>query len=70
MEAKVLKTELTNSILTSLIDKDFASDEQYRPKLLVNNSKTGLKILTSLQEELRSCDEFAFCVDFFKFYED
>ena len=64
MEAKALKTELTNSILTSLIDKDFASNEQYRPKLLVNNSKTGLKILNTLQDELLECEEFAISVAF------
>lgn len=64
MEVKALKTELTNSILTSLIDKDFASNEQYRPKLLVNNSKTGLKILSTLQDELMECEEFAISVAF------
>ncbi len=64
MESKVLKNELTDSILTSLIDKDVVSDEQYRPKLLVNNSKTGLKILSTLQDELLECDEFAISVAF------
>ena len=64
MESKKLKSELTESILTSLIDKDVVSDEQYRPKLLVNNSKTGLKILSTLQDELLECDEFAISVAF------
>lgn len=59
-----LKENLSNSITTALIDKAVVSDDQYRPKLLVNNSKTGLKILTSLQDELRCCEEFAISVAF------
>lgn len=34
-----LKENLSNSIATALIDKAVVSDDQYRPKLLVNNSK-------------------------------
>lgn len=64
MEAQALKNELTNSIMTSLIDKDLNSDEQYRPKLLVNNAKIGLKILNTLQDELLECKEFAISVAF------
>ena len=33
-------------------------------RLLVNDAKSGIKILSSLQEELKNCDEFAISVAF------
>ena len=60
----LIKENLANSITTALIDKDVISDDQYRPKLLVNNAKEGIKILSTLQDELKDCDEFAISVAF------
>lgn len=60
----IIKTNLTNSIATALIDKDVISDDQYRPKLLINNSRAGIKILSTLQDELKDCNEFAISVAF------
>ena len=64
MDNALLKNEITNSVMTSLVDKGVVSDEKYRPRLLVNNAKSGLKILTTLQDELKDCDEFAISVAF------
>ncbi|MFZ2257999.1 MAG: DEAD/DEAH box helicase family protein, partial [Clostridiaceae bacterium] len=49
---------------TSFIDKDFASDPNFRPQFLSNNYKEGKKILSTLQEELSKCDEFYISVAF------
>ena len=64
MDNALLKNEIKNSVMTSLVDKGVVSDEKYRPRLLVNNAKSGLKILTTLQDELKDCDEFAISVAF------
>ena len=50
--------------MTSLVDSSVDSQEEYRPRLLVNDAKSGIKILSSLQEELKNCDEFAISVAF------
>ena len=41
----IIKNSIANSLATALIDSEVVSDEQYRPKLLVNNFKKGVKIL-------------------------
>ena len=64
MDNALLKNEIKNSVMTSLVDKGVVSDEKYRPRLIVNNAKSGLKILTTLQDELKDCDEFAISVAF------
>lgn len=60
----IIKNSIANSLATALIDSEVVSDEQYRPKLLVNNFKKGVKILSTLQDELKGCDEFAISVAF------
>lgn len=56
--------ELAKSLYTGYIDSKSDSLESYRPMLLVNNSKKGRKILTSIISELKKCDEFYFSVAF------
>lgn len=56
--------ELAKSLYTGYIDSKSDSLESYRPMLLVNNSKSGRKILTSIINELKKCDEFYFSVAF------
>ena len=59
-----LNKNLTESFTTALIDSGYSSNEQYRPRLLVNNPKDGVKVLYTLQDELRNCKEFAISVAF------
>ena len=59
-----LNKNLTESFTTALIDSGYSSDEQYRPRLLVNNPKDGVKVLYALQDELKNCKEFAISVAF------
>lgn len=56
--------ELLNSLYTGFVDSESISLEGYRPKLLLNNSEKGQKILTSIIKELNQCDEFFFSVSF------
>ena len=47
-----------------LIDAKFLANIDYVPRLLVNNPDEGEKVLTDIIKELKSCDQFFFCVAF------
>lgn len=47
-----------------LIDSKYLANIDYVPRLLVNNPEEGEKVLTDIIKELKSCDEFFFCVAF------
>ncbi|MEG0292652.1 MAG: phospholipase D-like domain-containing protein, partial [Anaerovoracaceae bacterium] len=49
---------------SGFIDCSLTSLEQYNPKLIVNNHKAGIKVLTSIENELSKCKEFYFSVAF------
>ena len=50
-----METLLTDSVRTSLIDKNFESNFTYQHRLLSNNEE---KIISVLRKELENCDEF------------
>lgn len=58
------QSELAKSLYTGFIDYKEISLEEYRPALLINNSKKGQKVLTSIVNELNKCDEFFFSTAF------
>ena len=55
---------LQGSLTTGFIDQDFDSVRTYRPELLLNDKNLGKKVLTTIEQELRTCDEFMFSVAF------
>lgn len=56
-----LQTELQNSALAGLVDKErYISQDEYLPKLLFNTSEDHVK--TYLDEELMTCQRFTFAV--------
>ena len=59
-----VQNELVRSIYTGFVDQNGTSLIEYQPKLLINDSKKGQKVLTSLISELNKCDEFLFSVAF------
>ncbi len=59
-----VKEELKKSLITGHIDDEYVSVEDYRPKLLTNDSKKNSKVLTSILQNLETCDEFFFSVAF------
>lgn len=59
-----IQENLAKSLYTGFIDYREISLEEYRPKLLINNSKTGQKVLTSIVNELNKCEEFFFSTAF------
>ncbi|MGL5964331.1 MAG: DEAD/DEAH box helicase family protein, partial [Fusobacteriaceae bacterium] len=58
------ETQLLGSLKTGFIDYSFLSNENYLPEILVNSPERKLKVLTTIERELKSCDEFFFSVAF------
>jgi superfamily II DNA or RNA helicase/HKD family nuclease len=58
------KNEFFESLKTGFVDKVVPSSREHRPQLLVNDQKAGKKVLTTIERELRTCDEFWLSVAF------
>jgi superfamily II DNA or RNA helicase len=56
--------ELEKGIVNGFINGSTIALEDYKPKLIVNNSEKGEKVLTCIHSELKRCDEFLFSVAF------
>ncbi len=57
-------SDLSRCIQTGFIDYQIQSKRDYRPELILNSKEKGKKVLTTIEKELRSCDEFWFSVAF------
>ena len=55
---------LNQSLQTGFIDQSIHSKKEYLPQLVINDKKVGKKVLTTIDSELRLCDEFWFSVAF------
>ncbi len=49
---------------TAYIDGSVVSSDIYRPQFVSNNHKEGKKVLSSIEDELLSCDSFQISVAF------
>ena len=61
---KLDSDKLLQSLQTGFISKTYHSIDELAPKLLVNNYRQEKKILTSIIEELNTCESFDFSVAF------
>lgn len=59
-----IRANVAAGLQTGFIDCNLSSLEQYHPKLVVNDYKRGIKVLSSIVSELRQCEEFYFSVAF------
>jgi len=59
-----LKEALSQSLQTGFLDQLIHSNKDYLPQLLVNDKVSGKKVLTTIDRELKQCDEFWFSVAF------
>lgn len=50
--------ELISGLTTAFIDQSSNSNLAYRPEFIYNDYKQGKKVLVSLEQELKRCDEF------------
>ncbi len=58
------KTNLHQGFETAFIDGSISSNLAYRPQFISNNHSEGRKVLSSLEDELSSCEEFCISVAF------
>lgn len=57
-------TEITQGLTTAFIDHTVSSNLAYRPQFVSNNYKEGRKVISSIEDELLSCEQFAISVAF------
>ena len=50
--------EVKQGLETAYIDGSVVSNLSYRPQFVSNNFKEGKKVISSIEEELASCDSF------------
>jgi superfamily II DNA or RNA helicase len=58
------KSELINGLQTGFVDKQIVAQNDFVPKILLNDKAEGKKVLSSIVNELNSCSEFWFSVAF------
>lgn len=56
--------QLTQGLNTAFINTSITSNLAYKPQFISNNYKMGHKVLSSVEEELLACSEFAISVAF------
>ena len=59
-----VREEILKGSKTGFVDASELSEAQFQPSLLLNNKKSGKKVLSYILRELRSCNEFWFSVAF------
>ncbi len=62
MEA--LKLAIQNSVTTGFVDEQFESFSDYRPSIITNDPILSEKVLSTLLDELRTCESFFLSVAF------
>lgn len=60
----IFHQELQQGLDTAFISASNPSNLAYRPQFVSNNYKEGRKVLSTIEEELLACDEFAVSVAF------
>ncbi len=56
--------EMRLGLETAYIDGSVVSNSAYRPQFVSNNHKEGKKVISSIEDELLSCDQFQISVAF------
>ena len=64
MDNNIFTEKLHKGICTAFENKNIKSDMEYRPQFIFNNFREGRKVLTSLERELKHCEEFSISVAF------
>lgn len=61
-EKKII--QLKQGLTTAFINYSHASNLVYKPQFISNNYKEGRKVISSVEDELLNCEEFAISVAF------
>lgn len=54
--------QLKQGLSTTFIDQNISSNLAYKPQFVSNNYKEGRKVISSIEDELLGCEEFAISV--------
>lgn len=58
------RDKIKSGATTAFIDSSNKSSAAYKPEFISNDHTNGVKVLTSIEDELRRCDSFTFSVAF------
>jgi superfamily II DNA or RNA helicase/HKD family nuclease len=61
---EVLKLAIQNAVTTGFVDDQFESFQDYRPSILTNEPVINEKVLSTILDELRTCESFFLSVAF------
>ena len=61
---KDIREQLGKGLETAFINQDITSNLAYKPLFVSNNYREGRKVLSSIEDELLSCDQFFISVAF------
>lgn len=53
--------QLQQGLMTAFLDGSQQSNLAFKPQFISNNYKEGRKVLSSIEDELLSCEEFFTC---------
>lgn len=56
--------QLNQGLTTAFINQNISSNLAYKPQFISNNYREGRKVISSIEDELLSCEEFAISVAF------
>lgn len=56
--------QLKQGLTTAFINQDISSNLAYKPQFVSNNYREGRKVISSIEDELLSCEEFSISVAF------
>ena len=56
--------EIRNGFETAYVDGTFSSNLAYKPQFVSNNHREGKKVLSTIENELLTCDQFQISVAF------
>lgn len=58
------KEKILSGTTTAFIDASYKSSAAYKPSFISNDHTNGVKVMTTIEDELRKCESFVFSVAF------
>ena len=60
--AEMIEDYFIKGLERGYIDESIIASEEYRPRLITNSAERKEKVITSIKQEMETCDEFMFSV--------
>lgn len=59
-----MEKEIERGLISAFVNSNVESNYEFKPQFLTNDYKKGIKVLTTIEEELNHCDSFSISVAF------